>query len=264
MFPLLFAWGPVSFRTINLFLIFAFLSAAFIFWRKSKEEHYEESVVFDGFLQSSFVGLLVARLAFIAFHFPTFQFNLWHWLDLVGHAGYMPLFGLLASGLYLYRYAAHKKWDVFEILDFWVLGMSLGLVFSWLGAFFDGSGFGVATSMPWGMVFPGVFEKHHPIQLYFVILYGALFWYLSWADFHYRTFGWYRAGKNTAQTGYLTSVFLIISSLFSAIIAWWRPPQFAFNNHWIDIVVYGSLCFAGCLLLWSRSGRTMLPSRARR
>jgi phosphatidylglycerol:prolipoprotein diacylglycerol transferase len=263
MLPVLFSLGPFSFKTLNLFLVVAFISAAFLFWRKSREEHYEETQVFDGFLLSTVFGFVMGRLGFILLNFDHFQLNILKWLDVVNHPGMTILIGLIAAGIHLFRFSAKHKWDVFEILDFWVMGLSCGLGIMWLGLFLDGSGFGYPTSLPWGMVFPGVFEKHHPTQLYFALFFLTLFWYLSWVEYRYRTFSWYRAGKNTAQTGFLTSMFIFFTGLLSLVVAFVRPAQLTFQGINFDMILFLGMMMLGVGLMFSRSGRN-LPFSSRK
>lgn len=262
MLPTLFSFGPITIKTLNVFLVLAFFSMAFLFWRKGKEEHYDEATLFDGFLLSMLVGIIGARLGFIAFHPEVFGLQIFNWININAYPGFNLITGILAAGAYIYYYANKHKWDVFEIVDFWVLGLSFALSMVWVGLFLDGSSFGYPTSLPIGLIFPGVFEPHQPVQLYFAAFYLLLFWYLSWADYHYRTFSWYRAGKNTAQTGYLTSIFIIGTGVFSLIMTWLRPSQFVIGGLALDIPVYIITTLLGVILLWWRSGRSFgLPHR---
>lgn len=263
MLPTIFSYGPFVLRTLTIFAVIASIGAAFLFWRKGREEHYDEMQIFDGFLLSSLVGLLGSRIAFVIFQFSEFSFSPLKWLNIFGYPGFNLSVGIVIAGLYLYSFAQKHKWDVFEILDFWVTAVSFGLAMLWLGIFFDGTGFGYATHLPWGVVFPGVFEKHQPVQLYFAIFYFLLCYYLAWSEYRYRTFSWYRAGKNTAQTGYVTSIFISATGFFSLILAFLRPGQFVIAGFTLDIFIYLSLCLFGIGLLINRSGRSIIPTPKR-
>jgi prolipoprotein diacylglyceryltransferase len=255
MFPIIFSLGRFELRTINVFLLLAFLAGAFIFWRKGKEEHYSEMEVFDGFLLSLIFGFVLGRISFVFFELEAIGINFIKWLDIFSYPGINSLVFFVAASLYLYRFALKKKWDVFEILDFAVLGFTLSQVFLWLGLFFEGSGFGIKTGLPIGMVFPSVFEAHHPLQLYRILFYLILFVYLSKAEYRYRTFEWYRYGKKTAQTGFLTSMFFIFSGLFSVVISFLAIPEVIFYGLRLDFGL-GILTFLfGLFLLGLRSGR---------
>ncbi|HEX7018358.1 MAG TPA: prolipoprotein diacylglyceryl transferase family protein [Patescibacteria group bacterium] len=261
MFPILLEIGPVVIRTLNVLMVIAFVATAFIFWRKTREEHYEEVMVFDGFLLSILFGLILSRIMFIVMRWQEFGSQIWHWFDLFGHPGF-SLYALAAGAtFYLYRYSVKKKWDAFEILDFWCMALSLGLSIIWLGFFFEGTAFGRPTSLPWGVTFPGVLEKHHPAQLYLAIFYFAMYLYLSWVEYRYRTFNWYRRGKNTAYTGFLISVFLLFSGLFSLALSWIMLPSMVWFGVNGEMILSLVATMAGGILLYSRSqGGSVWPT----
>jgi len=255
MLPTLFTLGPLAVQTKSIFEVIAFLASAFIFWRKTREEHYQEDQAFDAFLLASLVGVLAGRIGFILIRFAEFGGNIISWFDIVRQPGSSIFFAILGASLYLYSYAKKQKWDVFEILDFWFIAVAIGMVFRHLGNFFAGVGFGYQTNLPWGIVFPGVFEKHHPVQLYTAIFFILLTIYLQWAEYHYRTFTWYRAKKKTAQTGFLTSVFMIATGLFMLLVQLLTLAQVMVQGLRLDAVLYGVLMLSGVLLLLNKSGR---------
>lgn len=257
MWPVLFSFGSIELKTKSLFFTLAFLTTGFVFWKKTKEEHYQPEQAFDAFLLSALIGLASGRVGFIILHWQQLGFNLWHWLDIFGRSGYWLDLGLLGAALFLWRQAKKQKWDVFEVLDFWFLALSAGLVLQSLGNFTAGTGFGFETNLPWGMVFPGVFVKHHPVQLYLALFYLGLYIYLYWAEYHYRTFAWYRAGKKTAQTGFLTSVFLMANGLITLLLRLVRPAQVMLMGVGLDWLL-GLILFGwGLVLLLQRSGREL-------
>lgn len=258
MFPVLFSLGSFSLYTQSLFSALAFLVAAFIFWRRGKEEHYQEEELFDGFIFSSLVALFFGRAWFIIWHYRDFGWNIIKWLDVVENPGSVLVVSLVFATLYLYRFAARKKWDVFEIIDFWVLALAGGNIVAQIGNFFSGVGFGKATQLPWGVIYPGVFEKHHPVQLYSALFYIILLAYLVWVENHYRTFEWYRANKKTAQTGYLTSFFIISSSLFWMVMLLFKPSALMIGAISLDFFGYLAAFIVGSLLLFFRSGRSLM------
>jgi phosphatidylglycerol---prolipoprotein diacylglyceryl transferase len=264
MWPILFSIGPVTVRTISLFVVAGFLATAFVFWRKGREEHYSEEELFDAFLLSTVMGMVAARLGFVLLNFERFGFNIIQWFDVVRHPGFNGLIGLVVAGLYLYRLADRQKWDVYEVLDFWGMGVSLGMVFVSIGAFFDGVGMGLPVGNGWGVRFPGVFEPVHPVQLYSALFFLAMFWYLSWAEYRYRTFEWYRAGKKAAQTGFLTSVFMIGTGVFSLLVSFLRPAALEVMGLNVERLAALAITLIGAWLLWRRSGRSLSLGRESR
>jgi len=257
VFPILFSYGPVTIKTMSFFMVLAFLASAFIFWKRGREEHYREDQLFDGFLMATVFGLLAARAGYVIFNFATFGFSIIRWVDFLSYPGLSGLFGLIAGGWYLYRYAGKNRWDGYEILDFWAIAATTGLIFTSVGAFFDGSGYGYATSLPVGVTFPSLIEPHHPVQLYFFLFYLVLCFYLFWAEYHYRTFEWYRYGKKTAQTGFLISTFIIVAGLANFIFAFFKPPTLTLYGINLDMIVSLAAFVAGVMLLYVRSGRVL-------
>lgn len=257
MFPVLFSIGTFQFKTMSLFVLLAFFLASFIFWRKGREEHYAEADIFDGFLISTLLGAVVARAVFILFNFNIFGFHIVSWFSLGAYPGTNLIAGLAAAAFYMYAYATKNKWDQFEVLDFWVTSAALGLSVYYFGTFFDGSGYGFATNLPWGIVFTQLIDPHHPVQLYFALFYTGLYFYLSKVEYSYRTFTWYRHGKKTAQTGFLTSAFLIIVSVVTFVMAFLKPATLEFMGINFDMVISGLLAVIGTSLLFNRSGRNL-------
>ncbi len=259
MAPVLFSFGPIVIQTLNVFLVISLLAGLFVFWRKGREEHYDEMMLFDGILVSLVFGFFISRIAFIIERWSVFGLNPLRWLDVATYGGFIFFFMLVGSAGYLTRYAKKVKWDHFEILDFWALAVACSTIVIWLGYFFAGIGFGTPTSMPWGIVFPGVFEKHHPLQLYAAVFYTIVFAYLMWAERNYRMFTWYRSGKKTAQTGFVFSVFVIASGIFWTVASSISLPSLVVLGVRLDTISSAVLILVGAVLLYVRSGRS-LPS----
>lgn len=255
MWPILFQLGPLVVKTNSLFSTAAFLTSAFVFWKKTREEHYQSEEAFDAFLLAGLVGLVGGRIGFIILNFEQLSGDFWRWFDIFGRPGSWLGFGLLLASLFLYRHAREKKWDIFEILDFWFLALSAGLVLKSIGIFFAGTGFGFETNLPWGIVFPGVFAQHHPVQLYLTIFYFILYLYLYWAEYHYRTFACYRAGKKTAESGFLTSIFMVANGLLMLLLQLVRPSQLVVAGFSLDPWLALALMIWGVVLFYRRSGR---------
>ncbi len=257
MFKSLITIGSFQLRTLSIFQILAFFSAAFIFWKRGKQEHYSEAKIMDGFLLSFLVGGAGARIGFVLLNFDQFGYNIFNWFNLVQYPGSQLLLGLVASTIYLYFFARNNKWDAFEILDFWAQALSLAMIWLNLGYFFAGIRFGQATSLPWGIVFPSVFEKRHPIQLYYVLFHLIIYHWLWWLEFNYRTFQWYRGGKKTAQTGFLFIVFVISYSIFSLFMNLLGAPIIQVGQIALDTGIYIGLIVLGLWLMVRRSNRVL-------
>ena len=264
MWPIIVNLGTIKLKSLTVMAILALLASSFTFWRKGKEEHYDLFSLFDAFIGSGLLGVLLGRLAFVLFNWSVFK-NDWTLLFNFNQLpGNQPLLALFASAWFLSRTAKKRKWDPFEILDFWVTAVSIGMVFIYLGFFLDGSYIGQLTNLPWGIVMPGTFEKSHPVQLYFAVFFLVLFIYLSRVEYRYRTFEWYRQGKKTAQSGFLLSMFLILASAFYLLMTTVSLPSMLLAGRAIDAIVYTLTLVLGVILLLRRSGRLTKRSRSRR
>jgi len=257
MWPTLINFGFFQLKSLTLLAILALFFAAFVFWHKGKEEHYDNMELFDAFLISGAFGVAIGRLSFVLFNLALFKDNWWLIFNLNQVPGNIPLLTLVAAGFCLYFLAKKRKWDPFEILDFWVTAISLGMIFLYFGFFLAGSYPGRFTSMPWGVVMPGNFEKSHPVQLYFFVFYLLLFNYLLRVEYRYRTFEWYRRGRKTAQSGFLLSTFLIAVGSFYLLMTAVSVPRMLVLGTVIDHWVYLVLLIFGVFLLLSRSGLTI-------
>ena len=254
MLPTIFSLPGFTLRSLDVMLVIAWLFIGFVFWRRGKDEHYNLTHLFDGLFIATLMGVITARLGFILFHVYEFGLKPLLWLNFAERPGLMPVFGALGFGGFLYWFSTKHKWDFFELMDFSATALSLGLVVSWLGLFLDGTGFGFPTSMPWGMTFPTVVDKHHPTQLYQAILFFVLFLYLSKVEFKYRTFNWYKGKRRSAQTGFLMSVFLIAYGLVELVISFVTPASSVLWGVRIDWMIDLLVTFSGLYLLYFRSG----------
>jgi len=264
MYPIILNLGFFKLKSLTVMAILALLAASFIFWRKGKEEHYDLVELFDAFISSGIFGVLVGRLAFVLFNWSSFQGQWQSMFNIVAAPGNQPLLALVGAAFYLSRVAKRRKWDAFEILDFWVTAVSLGMVFIYFGFFLAGSYAGRLTNLPWGIVMPGTFEKSHPVQLYFVAFFLFLFNYLARVEYQYRTFEWYRQGKKTAQSGFLLSMFLIIASAFYFLMTFVSLPSMMIGSQVLDAWIYLLALFFGLGMLFKRSGRSLQKNNSQR
>lgn len=259
MWPTIFTIGSFELSTLSVILFLGFFVTGFTFWRRGKEEHYSEIQLFDGFLLSFLVGFLGSRVSFIIFHWDRFGLDLFQWLNFIGNPGSHKLVLLVVSTLFLNNFAKKKKWDNYEVLDFWSLSLTMWLMVTSLGEFLAGNARGYLTNSFIGVIFPGAIDKTHPVQLYSLIFFLLLHWYLTWAENNYRTFDWYRLGKKAAQTGFMISNFFIFLALFSSVMLIFRLPEFVMMGKTLDLWFYLVIFFFGIKTLLARSDKPLLP-----
>jgi prolipoprotein diacylglyceryltransferase len=195
----------------------------------------------------------------VAIHYQVFGFNPLKWIDVLTYPGVLSFAGLVMAGWFFYRRAEKNKWNSFEILDFGAMAVTASSALMSLASFFDGSGLGKPTKLPWGVTFQNVFDKRHPAQLYAMALYIILFLFMSWAESRYRTFSWYRDKKHSAQTGFLFCSYLIGYGLIGSLISLVALPTMVVNGFVLDLPLRVGVLVVGLLLLYSRTGRPFSP-----
>lgn len=234
----------------NVSLAVAVILAGFIFWKRGTEEHFQEDVLFDGFLLSTFAGLIVGRIAHVVLNFSSFGWSVPQWINLWSHPGISLSFAVLGAVLFLIRFARSKGWDGWMTLDMWFPGIALGSAVAQIG-------FAIQLLL----------EKR---ELGSVVLVSSLVGafillllsrYFYWLEFRYRTFSWYKSGQDLAKSGFITGVGLFSLGTLAFIL---HLLQQGFTTN-VGTVVYGA--FYGCTMLIGvmmvlvRSGKLSLSKK---
>lgn len=255
MLPVLFKLGPFVLYSYGVVMLVGFLLALFVVWKKAREEHFEESDILDVVLISGFWGMVSSRIFYVIVHFDQFGVNVIDWLNIFGRPGFVFVGGLLGGGLTLWKQTTLRKWDFYEFSDFVVMGLSLLMVFGWLGSFLNGSSFGLPTESPLGVRFVGMFDKRHPVQLYALFGHLLLFSYLIWVEGKYRTFEWYRAGKSGVRSGFLVFNFVVFLGLIQVMVSGLSSAVFQWQSFRLDIWIWLLFVLIGLWGIYWRSGR---------
>jgi len=110
--------------------------------------------------------------------------------------------------------------------------------------------------LPIGINFPNIFDKRHPVQLYFAILFLLLFIFLSWVEKRYRFFEWYKAGKYSAQSGFIVGVTVMGYGLIHLVLTPLHAQELVIMSIRLDIFLHILLLFVGFFILYVRSGKS--------
>lgn len=229
--------------TYNLFSVLAFLGAAFFFWRRAREEHFELDQMFDGFIISFLIGLVVARFTHILLSFDQYGWSLLAWLNIISDAQLFLPAGVVAAGLYLYRFAKQHHWEAFEVLDIWAPAVLMGVGIFHLGVALSGLGNRIELG-------PVAFPESALIAVVSVVLSR----YLCWLELRYRTFRWYRAGRDVALPGFIIGIGTAIASaylLFSTLIF----AQLSSVSTIAYLIFYGFGVVSGIGIVLVRAGK---------
>lgn len=258
MLPRLLAIGPVVVGSFGVMLLIAFALGSFVFWKRAKEEYYDEAEALDLVFVAIFWAVVGGRVVYALMHFQEFGFNIFYWLSFWSRPG-LVWFGFLGSGLVaVVSYSKKKKWNIFKTLDLTVIGASMAHVIVNLGIFLNGGGVGKVTGLPMGVKFPGTFETRHPIGLYGALVWIFVFWFLWWVESRYRRFVWFQRSKGDARPGFLFFTYLIWLGLIGLGLEFLSEGQLVWVGVNFEIVIRMAIVLVGVTGLYLRSGLSLM------
>lgn len=233
MLPVIFKIGPIVISTFGIFAALAFFVAAFFFWCKAREEHYEEIAIMDGIMLVATAGLFFSRFFFsLNNHLQAVEI-----LDLVKKPGFSFHGALFGGVISMFLFCFKKKWEFFKIADLSVFAFTAGLILIKLGLFF-------AYYQPSKQIIP--------YSLLESIFYIFFYRFLLKLEKNYRTYEWYKNKRGEANPGFLFLIFVFVILLFNIIKSILKQGknyffQFSF---WLDV---GLLIISG-LVFYLRTG----------
>jgi len=173
MYPILFQIGPITFKTLGLFLAFAFLAAAFVMINHAIKRKMNLDFLSDHLFSFTLSTLISARFCFVIGNWYKYEGNLWGIIK-VQDGGFSFWGGTLGLTTILFFWTHTKKASFWKWFDLTVLSAMLGIAIAYIGFFFGGQFYGKPTDFPWGVTFdnPEVrfTDPLHPTQFY-----GAIF-----------------------------------------------------------------------------------------
>ncbi len=249
MLPVFFSIGPINFYSLGFLLAIGFFLASFFIWRRLKELGIDEEKVIDLIIIATLFGLIFGRVFFIIQNVSILGLNPIHWLLIRRYPG-LSFWGAIGGAfLAIYMFSRRQNFDFWQLADEFIYGMMPFLILSQIGAFFDGSGFGKPTTMPWGIYAAGGLLKRQPLPLVMAIGFFVLWLLLLRIERHWRTWEWYKSKAH----GLVALMFGILAMLTNALVAFWRDSLL----YWYRLEISLSLILA-CLFLgaiYFRSGR---------
>ena len=179
--PTILQLGPLEIRWYGLMYVIAFFITYF-YCKKAIEKGQLKLTVkeLDDLLGLMVVSMIIgARLFYAIFYNPSY-FISEPWKILYVWEGGLSFHGGLA-GIVLATlwFARKKKISFFHIADVLCIPIALGNALGRIGNFINAELYGIPTSLPWGVIFPGVELARHPTQLYEaaynVVIFGILY-----------------------------------------------------------------------------------------
>ena len=178
MHPVLFQIGPVTFRTLGLFIAFAFLAAAFVLICQATKRKLNLDFISDHLISFVVATLFCSRLFFVVENWFKYSGDLLGIIKIQDGGfsfwgGVIGFLGILALWSYLKK---SSFWNWFDII---VMSSMLGLSIAYIGLFFSGDGYGKPTDLSIAVTFDNPEVRYtdpvHPTQLYGAVLYFAIY-----------------------------------------------------------------------------------------
>lgn len=182
--PVALSLGPLKVHWYGLMYLIGFVLAWYLGMRRARRpgSGWTPQQVGDLIFYGALGVILGGRIGYMLFYGghklaadPLYLFRLWEG-GMSFHGGAIGV--LLALALFARK--TGKRY--FEVTDFGVPLVPLGLLAGRIGNFINGELWGRATDVPWGMVFPADASQlvRHPSQLYQATLEGLLLFLLLW------------------------------------------------------------------------------------
>src|SRR3990172_11907128 len=179
--PAILNLGPLEIRWYGLMYVLAFFATYY----------YVRSAIRQGKLNltekelDSLLGLMVvlmiagARLFYAIFYNPTYFISAPWKILYIWEGGLSFHGGFLGVATAAWIYSRKKGIPFLRFADVFCVPIALGNAFGRIGNFINGELYGVATNLPWGVVFPGAEGARHPTQIYEaaynVLIFGILY-----------------------------------------------------------------------------------------
>ncbi len=214
--------GPLAVHWYGVMYALAFLLA---FWWLPRLAKMRKLAISGTDIEQLALGLILGvliggRLGFVLFYGlqyfienPLQIFAVWKG-GMSSHGGFI---GVIIA---LWIFARSKRVSFLAIADIIVVPAAVGLAFGRMGNFINGELYGIITTVPWGMYFPGVEGLRHPTQLYAIakdLLIALL------CVMHLR-----RTSQSVIRPGETAAFFLILYGIFRFIVEIFRDQPYGF------------------------------------
>lgn len=256
MHPVFLRLGPLTIRYYGLMYVISFVLGYFITRGEARRRRLftKPEDVFDLFLVTIPLAILLARLYYVAFQWEWYRATPWKVVAL-WEGGLAIHGGLLGGVVGLLIVSRWKRVPFWRLADTVVPALILGQVLGRIGNFLNGDAFGTPTALPWGVVFPPESpagslypgQPLHPAMLY-ESLGNLLIFALIW-----------RLRRRPAKDGFLAAVYFVFYALVrfaceffrgdALMLGPWRAAQVASA---LLVVAFGSWLLA-CRLWQVRS-----------
>lgn len=254
MFPILFSVGSWPISSFGLFLTLALFLGSFFVWRIGKLYDLDQEKIIDLILLTFFGGLIFARIYFVIVHKDFFQV-----VPDVGKLSFLEKFirvilinkfpglsfwgAIFGGGLTLFLFSKRFKMDFWQVADFGMVGLLIGLGVSSLGCFLGACQPGMVSNWPIAVNLVGLAERRFPLQIIesLIFLIGAIMIWRLTVKFHF--------------SGKIISLGLLYTGFFKFILEFFRGDQLVISPPWALGHIFSVFLFLSGLVIFYRQSR---------
>ena len=248
-------FDPIAFQVFSLEI--RWYSLAYIFglifgWMYCKKILIEDQKIknlFDDYIVYLILGIIIGgRLGYVFIYNPFYFLQNFHEIPMLWNGGMSFHGGLIGVIFATILYCKKNDQEVFYFLDLVCAASPIGIFFGRIANFINSELYGRETDIFWSVKFVLVDNiNRHPSQIYEAIFEGIILFLII--NIFYK--------KLFHKTGIISSLFVILYSIFRFIIEFTREPDthlglIAFN---LSMGQYVSLIFimGGLILFYSRN-----------
>lgn len=250
MLPILINFGPVKIYSYGLLFFGAIFVGLYWWWKIGRDEHWDETKLFDIFFIGLFCYFVFGRLGYVVMHQELKDFG--QILELLTHPGLFVPMGVLGSFGSTFLLARKNDWEIWRVMDTFAVVLATILVVGSMGAILNGSNPGLISQ--WGIVHPGQTDKRIPIDVFAFGWSLVAFGVVSRVRKNFRFYSWYKGEASVAKEGLASLVFLELLGLYWLGIGWLDDGIRWYGIPILTIVGGLMVVGVGCMI-YLRSGK---------
>lgn len=218
--------------TLGLIAVLSYLWGSFVFFKKSREAHFEDNLLLDMIVVSAFWSFMMGRVFYVILNLGVF-WNHWSRVFLLsaypGLDRWGSVIGILVGGFLIMR---KKKGKYVDLTDLLSLGFLSGASVFWMS--FN------LIKFSWQSVLLGA-------------VYLVAFIVLWQLESTYRLISWYRGPKTSARSGFVSGFTLSFLGLVNFLESWIHK-----NRSVGSLTLSIGLFVVGLVVVYIRSGRVLV------